>query len=74
MTQRYGPVGSLVFCSYWRMVHRVLSHNPDGSVTVQGVEHPFNSPQWKGDAHMLRVRTHATPMDKRDRIVTEAIS
>jgi hypothetical protein len=69
MTKRYGPVGALVLSSYWQLVHRVISHNPDGSVTVETIEHPLNSSQWKNDRTMFRVTTHSTWLDRRDRII-----
>lgn len=68
---RYAPVGALVYCSYWRIVNRVLAHNEDGTVTEQGIEHPLNAGQWSEPHHadMFRVRTHRTPLDKRDVII-----
>jgi hypothetical protein len=72
--EMYGPVGSLIFCAYWRTVSRVLSHNEDGSVTVEGVEHELTSVQWHGDPWMLRVRTHMTPLGRGDRVLGEPIA
>jgi hypothetical protein len=57
--RKYAPVGTLVFSDYWRKHYRVLSHNRDGSVTVQ----------WEGGD----VVTHRTPFQQgKDRIVPEA--
>ena len=63
--ERYGPVGSVVFSSYWREHYTVLSHNDDGSVTVR----------WHGDGRHAtpfppRETTHRTPLDERDVIVS----
>lgn len=72
----YGPVGALVFNSYWRTVNLVLAHNEDGTVTEQTIDHPLNSSQWtpEGTPDMFRVRTHRTPLDKRDRVIALSIN
>ena len=52
----YAPVGATVHSAHWRETYTVLSHNEDGSVTVE----------WS-DGHQT---THRTRLDKRDRILT----
>jgi hypothetical protein len=57
--RKYAPVHTLVFSSYWGKHYRVLSHNADGTITVE----------WEGG----EVVTHRTPfVQGRDRIVTGA--
>jgi hypothetical protein len=53
----YPPVGALVRSGYWRSNDRVLAHNDNGSVTVQGDDGrvrthmtPFNHGRWEGDS------------------------
>ena len=60
----YAPVGAVVFNAYWQEHYTVMSHNADGTVTVQ----------WHGDARCSnpsppRTGTHRTPLDPRDKIV-----
>jgi hypothetical protein len=62
MTIKYAPVGLLVYSGYWHEEYRVLSHNPDGSVTIR----------WVTGLSAGRRLTHRTPFDYRDRIVIEA--
>jgi hypothetical protein len=68
---RYAPVGALVLNAYWRIVDEVLAHNEDGTVTVRSIKHPLNAAQWSQPHHedMFRVRTHSTPLDRKDRIL-----
>jgi len=55
--QRYAPVHSVVWNNYWGQHYKVLSHNRNGSVTVQ----------WEGSDTVV---THRTPfMPDRDRVV-----
>ncbi|HTZ63504.1 MAG TPA: hypothetical protein VMB51_05315 [Solirubrobacteraceae bacterium] len=62
-TPRYAPVGALVYCAYWQEHYTVVSHNDDGTVTVD----------WHGDARTHesapRRTTHRTPLDPDDVVV-----
>lgn len=65
---RYAPVGAVVTCAYWGYVYRVVSHNPDGSVTHEQIDHPRGNrsafPEQVG-----RVWSHRTALDRRDEIL-----
>ena len=48
----YAPVGATVRSAYWGETYTVLSHNEDGSVTVE----------WSDSTRS----THTTPLGERD--------
>lgn len=65
----YAPVGALVHCAYWGYVYRVVSHNDNGSVTVEQIpNHPMES-EWCPFAGRERLWSHFTPLDVRDHIL-----
>jgi hypothetical protein len=64
--ERYAPVGSVVWNAYWQFVYRVVSHNADGTVTVERLE---SSADRGWGQHVRGTWSHRTPLDKRDRIL-----
>lgn len=57
--QGYAPVGAVVYCSYWREVYRVVSHNDNGTITVR----------WLKEGMVSKETTHRTAMGDRDEIL-----
>lgn len=56
-TDKYGPVGAVIWSSYWQHWSVVISHNSDGTVTERTL----------GES---RIRRHRTPLERRDRVIT----
>lgn len=65
----YSPVGSLIYCAYWRYVYRVVAHSPNGEIVVERItDHPYTVDQWG-----KRVWSHRTPVDMRDLVLAMPI-
>lgn len=64
----YAPVGCVVLCSYWRFEYKIVSHNSDGSVTVEKIDSAYNrASQWASE--IGKVWSHRTPLDYKDKII-----
>lgn len=72
-TDRYAPVGAIVWCSYWHYAYEVLSVE-DGEITCRKLSRPEAvaygadpnrlSSQWDNDAG--KVWSHRTTISARD--------
>jgi hypothetical protein len=73
-TDRYAPVGAVVYNAYWGYVYRVLSHNDDGSITVRKIDHPRQRYKGRGGDYPIGASwSHRTPLDERDEILSVPI-
>lgn len=68
---KYAPVGTTMWCSYWHYAYKVLSHNDDGSITCEQVAHPNTSDSFVRE--IGKVWSHGTPVDRRDIVISEAV-
>lgn len=71
MTDRYGPVGALIYNRYWHYVVRIEAHNADGSVTSTIVAHPRTARWWYGAGGVGTTTTHRTGLERRDEILDQ---
>lgn len=73
---KFPPVGSIIWCSYWRYVYRVVELTNYGApMTVELIQSDLNRVEYRRDstaqtAHKVgSVWSHSTPLDRKDRVI-----